>query len=144
MAVADVTGFVAAQANLRSMLGEPITFKVPVVKTWPGGTKINPDTKLPYDSTIKQTSAEFTNVIKTCLVILKQGSPLRPQADTQVVAAGELSGMDIILDLAAVDMTAVEDAAEMTSQGLDYRVEEFKPFSLAGVLYRWLVYGKQL
>lgn len=142
--VADAAGFIDAQANLRSMLGEPVTFKVPVAKVWPGGTKINPDTGLPYDSTIKQTSAEFTDVVKVCLLIYKRGSPLRPQGDTAVAASGEMSGMDMIIDLAADDKPDVEDAAEVTVQGLDYRVDEMKPFSLAGTSYRWLVYGKQL
>lgn len=141
---ADVGGFVEAQANLRETFGAPVTFKVPVTKEWPEGTKINPDTELPYDATIQPTSAEFTEIIKTCLVILKQGSPLRPQADTHVVAAGEMSGMDIIIDIADMDKGAVEDASQMTVQGLDYRVEEFKPFSLSGGRYRWLIYGMQL
>lgn len=144
MTTANVQGFVDAQANLRTTLGAAVTFKVPVTKTWPEGTKLNPDTGLPYDATIKQTSAEFTDVIKTCLIIAKQGSPLRPQSDTRTTAAGDLSGMDIILDLADDDQADVEESVEMVVNGLTYRVEEMKPFSLAGDRYRWLVYGMEL
>lgn len=139
----DVPAFIEAQANLRVTLGAPVTFKVPVAKTWPGGTKINPDTNLPYDATIQPTSATFTEVVKTCLVILKQGSPLRPQSDAEIVALGEMSGMDIILDLAAVDKPEVEAASQMVVNTLTYHIREFKPFSLGGILYRWLVYGEE-
>lgn len=139
----NVAGYIAAQANLRTMLGAPVTFKVPVAQVWPGGTKINPDTGEPYDPTILPTSAPFTEVVKTCLIILKQGSPLRPQTDTVQAASGDMSGMDIILDLAEADYASVENASEMVINGLPYRVREFKPFSIGGTLYRWLVYGQQ-
>lgn len=139
----DTPSFIEAQAALRAEMGAPVTFKVPVKPVWPEATKINPNTGEPYDATINPTSAPFTEVVKTCLIILKQGSPLRPQSDTQAAASGEMSGMDIILDLAASDYVEVENASEMTVNGLPYRIREFKPFSLGGVLYRWLVYGMQ-
>lgn len=144
MATANIQGFIDAQASLRTMFGAAVTFKVPVTKTWPEGTKINPDTNLPYDSTIQETSAEFTDVVKTCLIIAKQGSPLRPQADTRTTAAGDLSGMDIILDIAEADKEDVNEAVEMIVNTLTYRIEEMKPFSIAGEGYRWLVYGMEL
>jgi hypothetical protein len=143
MAAPDVTGFIAAQANLRSSLGSPVIFKVPVAQTWPEGTKINPDTGEPYDATIKPTSAAFTEVTKVGLVILKQASPLRPQADTQESAVGEMSGMDIIIDLAESDFADVENASEMIVNNLTYRVREAKPVGFAGQRYRRLIYGQE-
>lgn len=143
MAAPDITGFVNAQANLRRGTGAQITFKVPVVPTWPGGTKINPITGEPYDSLAKRTNSGWTDVVKTCGIILKQGSPLRPQSDTEIVALGEMSGMDIILDLAESDYPDVEGAKEMSVHGLDYSIREFKPFGLGSVIYRRLVYGEQ-
>lgn len=143
MAAPNTTGFLGAQASLRDQLGAPVSFKVPVAPAWPGGTKINPDTGEPYDATIKRTNAPFTEVVKTALIILKQGSPLRPQSDTQTVALGEMSGMDIIIDLDAGDYAAVKDASEMIVAGLEYRIREFKPFSLGGSIYRYLVYGME-
>lgn len=139
----NVAGFTAAQANLRKALGTPITFKTPVAPTWPGGTKIDPDTALPYDATIKRANAPFTTAIKTCLIILKQGSPLRPQSDTQSAPVGEMSGMDIIIDLAAEDYADVKAASEVVVNGLEYRIREFKPFGFAGTVYRYLVYGME-
>lgn len=143
MPTADVAGFVAAQANLRATLGAPITFKVPIAEVWPEGTKINPDTGEPYDSTIKPTSDPYTDVVKTCLIILKQGSPLRPQPDTVSSPLGEVSGMDIIIDISTGDYEDVEDASEMLAQGKLYRIREAKPFSLAGQGYRYLIYGME-
>lgn len=140
----DVSGFVAAQARLREQGGATVVFKVPIEKTWPPETKLNPANGLPYDSTIKQTSQEFRDVPKSCLIIAKQGSPLRPQADTHSEPAGDLSGMDIILDLADADKPDVEEATQMVVNELTYRVEEMKPFSLSTTRYRWLVYGQEL
>ncbi|MDQ2876517.1 MAG: hypothetical protein M3Y33_17640, partial [Actinomycetota bacterium] len=77
------------------------------------------------------------------LVILKQGSPLRPQADTQFSQAGELSGMDIILDVDAEDYPSVQDASEFLVNLKTYRVEEWKPFGLGPTLYRYLLYGME-
>lgn len=139
----NVTAFVEADKRLREKLGAKITFMVPVAPTWPEGTKINPDTDEPYDPTIERTNDPFTEVVKTCLIILKQGSPLRPQADTMQAASGEMSGMDIILDLGDYDYADVVDASEMNVNGFAYRVREFKPFSLGEIIYRYLVYGQE-
>lgn len=143
MAAPNVEGFIAAQANLRSQLGSPVIFKVPVAATWPEGTKLNPTTGEPYDATIKRTNAAFTEVTKTALIILKQASPLRPQSDSEQEPSGEMSGMDIIIDLAEADYVAVEDASEMVVNELTYRVRETKPIGLAGQRYRRLIYGME-
>lgn len=139
----NVAGFVAAQDNLRARLGRSVVFKVPTAAEWPEGTKINPDTGEPYDATIQRVGDRFTEVTKVCLVILKQASPLRPQADTESEPSGEMSGMDIILDVAAEDYPDIEDASEMTVNGLNYRIREAKPFSLSESKYRWIIYGMQ-
>ncbi len=139
----NATAFVEADKNLREKLGTNITFKVPVAPVWPEHIKINPDTGEPYDPTIERTNDPFTEVVKKCLVILKQGSPLRPQADTMQAASGEMSGMDIILDLGSYDYADVVDASEMTVNGFAYRMREFKAFSLGETIYRYLVYGQE-
>ena len=143
MSKPNVEGFIAAQANMRSELGAEVTFKVPVAQVWPEHAKINPTTQQPYDPTILPTSDPFTEIVKRCLVIIKQASPLRPQADTQAAPTGEMSGMDIILDVAQADYEEVEEASEMIINGLEYRVREVKPVSLGGVLYRYLIYGQE-
>jgi hypothetical protein len=143
MSTPNVDGFIAAQANMRGLLGAEVTFKVPVAQVWPEGAKINPTTLQPYDPTILPTSDPFTEIVERCLVIIKQASPLRPQADTQAAASGEMSGMDIILDVAQADYEEVEDASEMTVNGLEYRVREVKPISVGGILYRYLIYGQE-
>lgn len=143
MAAPDIEGFIEAQAELRSNMGAPVTFKVPVAAAWPAGTKLNPTTGEPYDATIKRTNAAFGEIVKTCLVILKQASPLRPQADTQESAVGEVSGMDIIIDIAEADYGDVEDASEMVVNNLTYRVRETKPIGIAGQRYRRLIYGQE-
>lgn len=137
----SLPGFFAATRRLRTEFGSPCVFHVPVAPTWPGGTKINPDTGRPYDATAVRLNAAFTDVTKTVLIILKQGSPLRPQADANFAEAGLMSGMDIILDLDALDKTDVGAASEFTIGTVDYKLEEFKPFELGGTLYRWLIYG---
>lgn len=139
----DVTGYVASAQRLREQLGTLATFEIPVNPVWPEGTKINPDTELPFDPTIKPTSGEFTTVEKMVLIILKQGSPLRPQSDTYWEQVGEMSGMDIIVDMAPADWATVELASEMVVNGLTYKIQEAKPFSIGDTLYRWLVYGKE-
>lgn len=143
MAAPNVEGFIAAQANLRSQLGSPVIFKVPIEPGWPEGTKINPDTGEPYDGTIQRIDDRFTEVTKTCLIILKQASPLRPQSDSEQAASGEMSGMDIIIDLAELDYQQVEAASEMIVNELTYRVRETKPIGIAGQRYRRLIYGME-
>lgn len=143
MATPDIFGFANAQDALRAQMGSPVTFLVPVDPVWPEGTKINPDTGDPYDPTIKPTSAAFTEVEKVGLIILKHASPLRPQADSESEPTGEMSTMDIIIDLATDDYTEIENASEMTVNGRTYRVREIKPFSLGSTIYRYLVYGAE-
>jgi len=135
--------FIAAQDGLRSTFGTVVQFLVPTVATWPAGTKINPDTGEPYDSTAVRANAGFTSTDIKVLVILKQGSPLRPQADTHFDPVGMQSGMDIIIDVGAADWQSVSGASEMTVVGLHYKIEEAKVFALGGIVYRYLVYGMQ-
>jgi hypothetical protein len=139
----DIAGFVAASQQLRELFGVDCVFHVPQDPVWPAGTRINADTGEPYSAMVKRTNAEFTDVTKTVLLILKQGSPLRPQADTHFSEAGLLSGMDLILDVDAADYPDIVGATELTTQGLDYKIEERKPFSLANNEYRWLIYAME-
>lgn len=139
----DLTGFFAANAFLRTQMGSPCVFHLPIPPTWPSGTKLNPTTGRPYDATIVRLNAPQSDVTKTVLIILKQGSPLRPQADTHWEEAGLLSGMDIIIDIAESDYADVQTANEFTIATLRYKVEEGKPFELAGTLYRRLIYGME-
>jgi hypothetical protein len=138
----DVADFVAAQDSLRAQLGAEVTFGVPTDPQWPEGTAINADTGVPFDATVVQSNAEFDYTTITCLVIEKQGSPLRPQADTYFNQSGFRSGMDIILDVATADYEAtVANATTFTVDGDDFSVEEAKPFSIGTTIYRYIVYG---
>lgn len=139
----DIEEFVAAQDELRAKFGNPVTFRIPTTPQWPTGTRINPDTGRPYDSTLVRENAEFTEITVTALVIEKQGSPLRPQTSEQFSALGQLSGMDIILDLSDEDNTATIEASEFHVLEQDYHLEERKPFALGGRIYRYLVYGME-
>lgn len=139
----DIEPFVAAQNNLREQAGTLVVFKLPTEPKWPIGTKINPTTKRPYDPTIVQENEGFTEKSIKALVILKQGSPLRPQTDTEMEPVGLQSGMDIILDVSAAGKTEIEDATRMVVNGLEYRVLEFKPFAIGEVIYRYLCYGQE-
>jgi hypothetical protein len=139
----NIAGFLEADKRKRELLGTKAEFQIPTVPVWPEGTRINPDTDLPYDAVIQPTNEAFTVIEKTILIILKQGSPLRPQADTLWEPAGNMEGMDIILDISAADYADVEEASEMLVNTLRYKIEEAKPFSLANTIYRWLLYGKE-
>jgi len=139
----DLAGFFAAGKTLRQFFGDTIVFNVPAAPTWPAGTRINPDTGEPYNAMAVSTSPEFTQVTITASVILKEASPLRPQADSMFVAAGLMSGMDIILDVDNDDYPTVQDATDFAYATKNYHVEEFKPFEMANVIYRWLIYGKE-
>lgn len=139
----DLSGYFAATRRLRQDFGSEVTFHVPQPPQWPAGTRINPDTGRPYSAMVQPTNAEFADVTRTALIILKQGSPLRPQADTHWDQVGLMSGMDIIMDVDSIDYPAVEAATEFTVNALRYSVEEWKPFSLAGQLYRYLLYGME-
>jgi hypothetical protein len=142
-AVPDTAGFIAADKAMRSQFGNPIIFSVPTEPQWPSGTRINPDTNEPYSAMVVQQNVAFTFVTVVCSVILKQGSPLRPQADTEFEPSGLMMGMDIILDVDADDFPVVQDASEFAYAARNYKVEETKPFAIANVTYRWLVYGKE-
>jgi hypothetical protein len=139
----NLAGFYAASQQLRQTFGDQITFSVPQAPAWPTGTQINPDTGEPYSAMAVRSNPEFVTVTITASVILKEASPLRPQADTEFTAAGALSGMDIILDVADADYALVQDASEFSYATKNYRVEEWKPFEMANVTYRWLCYGKE-
>ncbi len=141
-ATPDIAGFQAAADNLRQLTGDTITFIVPQPPVWPAGTRINPDTGVPYDAMVQPTNAPVEVTIKAS-VIMKEGSPLRPQADTQISPAGEMSGMDIILDIAAADFASVQGATDFIYSSRTYRVEEWKPFAMDDVTYRYLCYGME-
>lgn len=143
MTAPDTAAFIEAQRELRKNLGTPATFQVPVAPVWPEGTKLNPDTNLPYDAAVKRANAPYTDIVKTVLIILKQGSPMRPQADTLWSEVGDATGMDIILDVAAEDYPELGEASEVIVNGLRYKIEEQKPFAIGGTVYRYLFYGKE-
>lgn len=139
---ADVTEAISAMDELRAGMGTAINFGVPQDPTWPVGTAINPDTNLPFDSTVVPVSGEFAFTEVICLIIAKQGSPLRPQADTSFEMSGMRLGADIILDIATADYQSVgKFATVFTADGIDYAVEEAKPYSMGNTIYRWLIYG---
>lgn len=139
----DTASFFAAAQQLRASFGDTITFSVPQDPVWPTGTQLNPDTGEPYSAMVVRTNQEYTTVTITASVILKEASPLRPQADSMFVAAGLMSGMDIILDVDSADYPTVQDATDFVYAGKNYHVEEWKPFEMANVTYRWLCYGKE-
>jgi hypothetical protein len=139
----DVQGFIAASQQLRQNFGSIATFSLPVSPVWPDDTAINPDTGAPYDAMVVRSNASYTTVDLTVLVIVKQGSPLRPQSDTEWEPAGDLSGMDIILDIDALDYASVQEATEFAINDLNYKLEEWKPFSMANDMYRYLCYGRE-
>lgn len=139
----NLAGYITADKGMRTQFGNPITFSVPTAPQWPAGTRINPDTNEPYSAMVVRENAAFSIVTVTCLVIIKQGSPLRPQADTEFEPTGLMSGMDIILDVDADDFPVVQDATEFAYAAKNYRVEEQKPFAIANITYRWLIYGKE-
>ena len=142
-AAGDIAVALAEVSSFRQVFGSPVTFKIPTTPTWPGGTAINPDTNTPYDALTVRTNAEFTTVVVTCLIIEKQGSPLRPQSDVRFEAGGLFESMDVILDVDAADYATIAAASAFTVNGVDYTLEETKPFSLGGTLYRYLIYGAQ-
>ena len=144
IAMFDPTAFIAAQANLREAAGTSALFSIPGEPVWPEGTKINPDTNVPYDATVVQSN-EPTLVPVTVLVVEKQASPLRPGADAYSSPAGMMQNMDIILDVNPADYDAtIIDANEFLLNTLTYRIVEAKPFSVSSIVYRWLVYGQEL
>lgn len=142
VAAPDIAGFVAASQELRQLTGDTITFVVPQPDQWPVGTRINPDTGKPYDAMVQPVNAPLEVTIRAS-VILKEASPLRPQADTQIAAVGEMSGMDIILDLDANDYPTVQAASDFIYSSRTYHIEEWKPFAINDVTYRYLCYGKE-
>lgn len=139
----DLSDYFAATRMLRTQLGGQCTFHVPQPPEWPAGTRINPDTQEPYSAMVVRTNPEYVDVVKTVLIILKQGSPLRPQTDERFAEAGMLSDMDIILDVDSNDYADVQAASKFTINGLNYRLEEWKPFSLGNTMYRYLCYGME-
>lgn len=139
----DIDGFLEADRELRRQFGNATEFRIPQDPQWPTGTQINPDTGRPYNAMVKPINEPYTSVTVTALTILKEASPLRPQADTDTTPAGRLSGMDVILDVGAADYDTVKGATEFTYATRNYRVTEFKPFAFAGITYRWLVYGQE-
>lgn len=141
---AEIAAFRSTQDQLRQQAGTVAMFGVPTTPQWPAGTKINPDTGAPYDATVVPENAAYEQTPVTVLVIEKQGSPLRPQADPSFTPSGLREGMDIILDVAVADYEAtVANASMFTVLGADYNIVEAKPFSLGGQTYRYLVYGQE-
>lgn len=143
VATPDIDGFIAAGKRARQTFGDTVTFSVPQPPQWAPGTRINPDTGDPYSAMAVRQNAEHADVAIVVGVVLKQASPLRPQADTHFAPSGVMEGMDIILDVDADDRDSVKDASEFTYAGLHYRLVEWKPFAMGDRLYRWLVYGQE-
>jgi hypothetical protein len=140
----DISAFVDAQNQLRDSLGTTVSFGVPQTAEWAAGTAINPDTGAPFDSTLVPSNAEFVYTDVTVLIIEKEGSPLRPQADAgSFNPSGLREGVDIILDVATDDyQTVVSQATVFTADGIDYALVEAKPFSMGASIYRYLIYGE--
>jgi hypothetical protein len=139
----NIDGFIEATRRLRGAMGNQVTFHVPQQPQWPAGTRINPDTGVPYDAMLVRENAEFSDIVVTVGVVLKEASPLRPQSDVRFEPAGLLENMDVILDVDADDYAAVKDATEFTYADHRYRLVEWKPFEVAGMRYRWLAYGQE-
>lgn len=144
MATPNIAGFKDAMSRLRQATGSPCTFHVPQTPVWPTGTKVDPHTGRPYDPTIKADSGSgYDDVVKTCGVIFKDASRLRPGADTRFEAGGEFSGMDAILDLDVSDYPDVEGAVRVSVFGMELKIEEWKPGGLV-TQDRWLVYCQEI
>lgn len=139
---AEIADFIAAQNEMRATAGVTASFGVPTTPEWPEGTAINPDTGEPFDATLVQANDEFEWTDITVLVIEKQGSTTRAQADPSYSESGMREGMDIILDVAAADYEAtVANATMFKVLGIDYLLEEARPYAMGDTTYRYLVFG---
>jgi hypothetical protein len=139
----DFEEFVTVLDDFRQTFGSQVTFLVPTTPTWPEGTAINPDTGTPYDAMIVQANAEYTEVTMTCLIIVKEASPLRPGSDVRFEPAGQVESMDIIIDISIADWATVNQASDFIINDKTYNVEENKPFSIGNEEWRVLVYGAE-
>lgn len=140
----NIDGFKDAMQRLRTVTGSVVTFLVKQTPTWPPGTEIDPMTNRPYDPSVQPLSGGgYDEVQKTCGVIFKDASRLRPGADTRFEPAGEFSGMDAILDLDSADYADVQDASRVRVFDLTFKIEEWKPGGLTS-LDRYLVYLQEL
>lgn len=142
IAQGDALAFIAAQDELRANFGAAVTMQTPNEPIWPDGTRINPDTQQPYNAMIVPTNPAYSETVIKALVIVKAGSAFRPQGDEHFTQVGIMSGMDAILDVSSADYARVEDASDFIVMGDRFTVAEWKPFELAGITYRYLLYGQ--
>lgn len=139
----NIAGFKDAMGRLRQQSGGPVTFRVPQTPVWPLGTQINPLTQRPYDPGIQPTSGGgYDEVTKTCGVIFKDASKLRPGSDARFEPGGEFSGMDCIVDLDFADYPAVENATHARIFRDEFKIVEWKPGGLTSQ-DRYLVYMEE-
>lgn len=139
----DIAGFLDAQNRLRDNMGHDVDFMVRVPAVWPEDVALDDDGS-PYDPTVEPLSGGgLEAVTKRVGVIYKQASPMRPGAATRFEPIGEMSGIDLILDVNAADRADIQTAVQVWLNEQRFKIVEWVPGGL-GKIDRYLVYGQEL
>lgn len=131
-ALAD--GFQDAQRRLRAETGIDATFHIPVAPTWPGGTKLDPETGRPYDPVVQPTTGGgFSDVTK------KVGKAVGTLNDDNDTPIGIMADAEGVLMVDVDDVASVGTATEVTVSNVRYKITQKRPRGLTRVM-EWLFF----
>lgn len=127
----DLAGFTDAQKRLREAFGERVTFVKPGVKTYPAGTKLDPETNEPMDPLIDPIDAPETRVVVNCNVAYRT-----QPAEADTIGWHDVEHVRFIADIA--DRAKIDGAKTAEARGQTYEIVSTTPDGIGGV-QRYLV-----
>lgn len=134
----DISGFAAAQTELRDQFGEDIVFLQETEVTFPPGTPVDPETGKPYDPAIEPTASGQASAVVKCNVAFRSANE---SVEFGALGITEATRIMLICDLD--DRDVIEPANEFICREERYAISAQRPDGLGPTLQRWLVYGRR-
>lgn len=134
----DLAGFADAQKLLRSEFGEDIEFKGEVVKTWPPGTQLDPETGKPYDPVLQPTSSDQQKIVARCNVVFKA------IGDGVESGAPGIVEQDHVMLITELELEpALEQMLTFVARDSKYKITAVKQDGIGPKAQRLLIYGRK-
>lgn len=118
----DLAAFKDAQDRLNQAMGQLVTFFVPGVPVWPGGTMLDPETNTPYDPTVVPISGGDPVGVEIRVTVVY--APIGGTDDVIEGPSGVRHDERVSLLIQEADYPAVEEATTFVLDDLTYRISE--------------------
>lgn len=138
MAAPDLAGFADAQERLRDHFGEVVVFLFPLERTYPPGTRIDPETQMPWDPTIEPSGTAQASASASCTVATRPFG--KDDVEESALAGVERDHIMLAGDLELSSLAS--GAVDFEVRGDRYKVTSMRPDGIGGV-QRWLTFGRK-